>query len=94
MAVIARQEIDTQLGTVKASIFFTLTRHSAFVICSELAKLHQTSVSPTGKFGFHIATAHKKLPRYMVWTSKLHEHLPVIVLSSELQHSIFVLQTK
>ena len=37
--------------------------------CSELAKLHQTSVSPTGKFGFHIATTHGKLPQYMVWTS-------------------------
>ena len=59
MTVIARQEIDTQLGTVKASILFTLTRLSTFVICSELAKLHQTSVSPTSKFSFHIATAHK-----------------------------------
>ena len=37
--------------------------------CSELAKLHQTSVSPTGKFGFHVATTHGKLPQYMVWTS-------------------------
>lgn len=37
--------------------------------CSELAKLHQTSVSPTGKFGFHIATTHGKLPQHMVWTS-------------------------
>ena len=37
--------------------------------CTELAKLHQTSVSPTGKFGFHIATTHGKLPQYMLWTS-------------------------
>lgn len=37
--------------------------------CSELAKLHQTNVSPTGQFGFHTATTHGKLPQYMVWTS-------------------------
>ena len=39
------------------------------LFCSEVAKLHQTSVSPTGKFGFHITTTHGKLPQYMVWTS-------------------------
>lgn len=37
--------------------------------CSELAKLHRTSESPTGKFGFHITTAHGKLPQYMKWNS-------------------------
>lgn len=35
------------------------------LFCTGLAKLHQNSVSPTGKFGFHIATTHGKLPQYM-----------------------------
>nr|KMM68489.1 hypothetical protein CPAG_04816 [Coccidioides posadasii RMSCC 3488] len=30
---------------------------------ARLAELHQTSVSPTGKFGFHITTCHAKLPQ-------------------------------
>ena len=30
---------------------------------TQLAKLHTRSVSPTGKFGFHITTCHAKLPQ-------------------------------
>ena len=37
--------------------------------CSELAKLHRTSESPTGKFGFHITTTHGKFPQFMEWNS-------------------------
>ena len=37
--------------------------------CSELARLHQTSISPTGRFGFHVTTTHGKLPQYMEWSS-------------------------
>lgn len=37
--------------------------------CSELAKLHRTSISPTGKFGFSINTTHGKFPQYMEWNS-------------------------
>ena len=37
--------------------------------CSQLAKLHQSSVSPTGKFGFHVSTTHGKMPQYMEWNS-------------------------
>ena len=43
------------------------------VFCSELAKLHQTCVSSSGMFGFHIATTHGKPPQYMVWTSSWEE---------------------
>lgn len=37
--------------------------------CSQLAGLHWTSVSPTGKFGFNVTTTHGKLPQYMEWNS-------------------------
>jgi len=37
--------------------------------CSQLAKLHQESVSPTGKFGFGVHTTHGKFPQYMEWNS-------------------------
>lgn len=39
------------------------------LFCSELARLHQSSISPTGKFGFHITTTHGKMPQYMEWNS-------------------------
>jgi fructosamine-3-kinase len=32
-----------------------------------LSKLHQKSISPTGKFGFHITTYAGNLPQYVVW---------------------------
>ena len=37
--------------------------------CSEVAKLHRNSVSPTGKFGFHTNTTHGKFPQRMEWNS-------------------------
>lgn len=39
------------------------------LICSEVARLHQTSVSLTGKLGFDITTSHGKFPQYMPWDS-------------------------
>ena len=38
-------------------------------LCSRLAELHQTSVSPTGNFGFHISTYHGKFPQSIDWDS-------------------------
>lgn len=38
-------------------------------LCPQLARLHQKSVSPTGKFGFGITTTHGKFPQYMEWNS-------------------------
>jgi protein-ribulosamine 3-kinase len=35
--------------------------------CSQLAELHRNSVSPTGKFGFHITTCHGKFPQCVGW---------------------------
>ncbi|KAJ5781043.1 hypothetical protein N7457_006203 [Penicillium paradoxum] len=32
-----------------------------------LSRLHQSSVSPTGKFGFHITTYAGNLPQYVAW---------------------------
>lgn len=34
-----------------------------------LAELHKNSVSPTGKFGFHVTTCHGNLPQYVGWES-------------------------
>src|SRR5271154_749131 len=34
-----------------------------------LAELHKNSVSPTGKFGFHVPTCHGNLPQYVGWES-------------------------
>ncbi|KAF4420448.1 kinase-like domain [Fusarium acutatum] len=34
---------------------------------SRLSKMHQKSVSPTGKFGFHITTYAGNLPQYVAW---------------------------
>ncbi|KAL9122772.1 MAG: hypothetical protein Q9187_000670 [Circinaria calcarea] len=36
---------------------------------ARLAELHQTSVSPTGKFGFHVPTYDGKLPQIVGWDS-------------------------
>jgi protein-ribulosamine 3-kinase len=38
-------------------------------LCSRLAHLHRTSVSPTGKFGFHIPTCHGRYPQQVEWDS-------------------------
>lgn len=35
--------------------------------CSNLAELHKKSVSPTGKFGFHITTCHGRYPQVVDW---------------------------
>jgi fructosamine-3-kinase len=37
--------------------------------CARLAELHRISVSPTGKFRFHIATCHGKFPQFVNWDS-------------------------
>ena len=34
---------------------------------AELSMLHQQSVSPTGKFGFHVTTCAGNLPQYVGW---------------------------
>lgn len=38
-------------------------------LCSKLAQLHLTSVSPTGKFGFHITTCQGRIPQCVGWES-------------------------
>ncbi|KIW88777.1 uncharacterized protein Z519_10824 [Cladophialophora bantiana CBS 173.52] len=38
-------------------------------LCAELAKLHKTSVSPTGKFGFYITTCQGRVPQAVAWES-------------------------
>lgn len=38
-------------------------------LCSRLAELHRSSVSPTGKFGFHLPTCQGKLPQDVKWES-------------------------
>ncbi|KIW37402.1 uncharacterized protein PV06_10445 [Exophiala oligosperma] len=37
--------------------------------CTKLAKLHKTSTSPTGKFGFHITTCQGCNPQAVTWES-------------------------
>lgn len=39
------------------------------VVGARLAELHRTSVSPTGKFGFHVSTFDGKLPQVVDWDS-------------------------
>ena len=36
-------------------------------ITARLASLHQSSASPTGKFGFHMTTYNSKLPQFGGW---------------------------
>jgi protein-ribulosamine 3-kinase len=38
-------------------------------LCSKLAELHRTSISPTGKFGFHITTCLGRIPQAVSWES-------------------------
>jgi protein-ribulosamine 3-kinase len=39
-------------------------------LCTKLASLHRSSVSPTGKFGFHITTCEGRIPQAVVpWES-------------------------
>ena len=38
-------------------------------LCSKLVKLHQDSVSPTGKFGFHVTTCNGRTPQEVSWES-------------------------
>ncbi|KIY00051.1 uncharacterized protein Z520_04689 [Fonsecaea multimorphosa CBS 102226] len=38
-------------------------------LCSKLARLHKTSVSPTGKFGFHVPTCQGRNPQAIAWES-------------------------
>ncbi len=35
--------------------------------CAKLAQMHQTSVSPTGQFGFHVNTCQGNLPQQTAW---------------------------
>lgn len=51
-------------------------------LCSKLAQLHRTSVSPTGQFGFHVTTCQGRVPQAVAWESswtifftKLLEHV-------------------
>lgn len=51
-------------------------------LCSKLARLHRTSVSPTGQFGFHVTTCQGRIPQAVAWESswttfftKLLEHV-------------------
>jgi len=36
-------------------------------LCSKLAQLHRSSVSPTGMFGFHITTCQGRIPQAVSW---------------------------
>ena len=36
-------------------------------LCSRITELHRKSVSPTGKFGFHIPTCHGKFKQFLEW---------------------------
>jgi protein-ribulosamine 3-kinase len=38
-------------------------------LCSKLAQLHRKSVSPTGKFGFHVTTCQGNTPQQVSWES-------------------------
>lgn len=38
-------------------------------LCSKLAQLHRISISPTGKFGFHVTTCQGRIPQAMSWES-------------------------
>ncbi|KAG6988860.1 hypothetical protein G7Y79_00069g096520 [Physcia stellaris] len=38
-------------------------------LCSKLAQLHKNSVSPTGKFGFHVTTCNGRTPQEVSWES-------------------------
>ena len=38
-------------------------------LCSKLVQLHLTSISPTGKFGFHITTCQGRIPQSVGWES-------------------------
>jgi len=38
-------------------------------LCVKLAELHRSSVSPTGKFGFHITTCQGRTPQEISWES-------------------------
>lgn len=38
-------------------------------LCSKLAQLHRASISPTGKFGFHITTCQGRNPQSVGWES-------------------------
>jgi protein-ribulosamine 3-kinase len=38
-------------------------------LCVKLAELHRASVSPTGKFGFHITTCQGRTPQAVSWES-------------------------
>lgn len=38
-------------------------------LCSKLARLHRSSVSPTGQFGFHVTTCQGRIPQAVAWES-------------------------
>ena len=38
-------------------------------LCSKLAQLHRSSVSPTGKFGMHVTTCQGRTPQAVNWES-------------------------
>lgn len=51
-------------------------------LCFKLARLHRSSISPTGQFGFHVTTCQGRIPQAVAWESswttfftKLLEHV-------------------
>lgn len=42
-------------------------------LCSKLAQLHRTSISPTGKFGMHVTTCQGRTPQAVTWESSWTE---------------------
>ena len=38
------------------------------IFCARLAHVHQTSISPTGQFGFHVPNCHGKIPQIVDWS--------------------------
>ena len=52
-------------------------------LCSKLAKLHRTSVSPMGKFGFQVTTCNGRIPQDVRWQSSW-----TIFFAQLLQHAM------
>ena len=48
-------------------------------LCSRVAELHRTSVSPTGKFGFHVKNCHGKIPQATDWDSSWSSYFTKLI---------------
>ncbi|KAI1351113.1 Fructosamine kinase-domain-containing protein [Xylaria sp. FL0043] len=62
-------------------IDFSEAMHDPEQSCAKLARLHLESQSPTGEFGFHIATCQGRVPQYVSW-----EKSETIFFTRLLQH--------